>query len=83
MMDGFEKRTVRLIAFWLRRKINSKGKSVYHYEEDLISSDGEYIIKMQIIFLMSYLDIFLRRKEDISNMVIGHIIMHIWGILRG
>lgn len=45
MMDGFEKRTVRLIAFWLRRKINSKGKSVYHYEEDLISSDGEYIIK--------------------------------------
>lgn len=32
MMDGFEKRTVRLIAFWLKRKINSKGKSVYHYE---------------------------------------------------
>ena len=24
MMDGFEKRTVRLIAFWLKRKINSK-----------------------------------------------------------
>lgn len=45
MMDGFEKRTVRLIAFWLKRKINSKGKSVYHYEEDLISSDSEYIIK--------------------------------------
>ena len=45
MMDGFEKRTVRLIAFWLKRKINSKGKSLYHYEEDLISSDGEYIIK--------------------------------------
>ena len=45
MMVGFEKRTVRLIAFWLKRKINSKGKSLYHYEEDLISSDGEYIIK--------------------------------------
>ena len=45
MMDGFEKRTVRLIAFWLKRKINSKGKSVYHYEEDLISSDSEYVVK--------------------------------------
>ncbi len=82
MMDGFEKRTVRLIAFWLKRKINSKGKSVYHYEEDLISSDSEYVVKMQNIFLMSCLNIFLRRKEDISNMVTGHIIMHIWEILR-
>lgn len=81
-MDGFEKRTVRLIAFWLKRKINSKGKSVYHYEEDLISSDSEYVVKMQNIFLMSCLNIFLRRKEDISNMVTGHIIMHIWEILR-
>ena len=66
MMDGFEKRTVRLIAFWLKRKINSKGKSLYHYEEDLISSDGEYIIKNADYILDELLGCLSKEKGSTS-----------------
>ena len=62
MMAGFEKRTVRLIAFWLKRKINSKGKSVYHYEEDLISSDSEYVVKNAEYILDELLEYLSKEK---------------------
>lgn len=45
MMKHCESRTIRLIAFWLKNKITSKGKNVYRYEEELIDETDTYLLQ--------------------------------------
>lgn len=45
MMKHCESRTIRLIAFWLKNKITSKGKNVYRYEEELIDETDTYLMQ--------------------------------------
>ncbi len=44
MMNKCEIRTVRLIAFWLSNKIQSKGEQLYRHAEELISSDNSFAV---------------------------------------
>lgn len=44
MISQCEVRTIRLIAFWLENKIQSNGRQLYRYEEDLITSDNSWLI---------------------------------------
>lgn len=44
LISQCEIRTIRLIAFWLQNKIQSKGRQLYRYEEDLIISDNSWLI---------------------------------------
>ena len=45
MMKHCESRTIRLISFWLKNKITSKGKNVYRYEEELITETDSYLLQ--------------------------------------
>lgn len=45
MMEHCEIRIIKLISFWLKNKILSKGKNVYHYEEQLINENDSYLLK--------------------------------------
>lgn len=45
MMKHCESRTIRLISFWLKNKITSKGKNVYRYEEELIVETDDYLLQ--------------------------------------
>lgn len=45
LMSNFEERTIRLLSFWLRNKINSKGKNVYRYEEEIIGEENHFIVR--------------------------------------
>lgn len=45
MMKHCELRTVRLISFWLKNKIMSKGKNVYRYEEELFNETDSYLLQ--------------------------------------
>lgn len=51
MMNQFEKRTIRLISFWLQNKIKSQGRYVYRYEEELVDSDNSVLIDNQELVL--------------------------------
>lgn len=44
MMENCEKRTIRLISFWLRNKIKSKGRNVYKYEEELVDENDSFLV---------------------------------------
>lgn len=44
MMNKFERRTIRLVSFWLKNKIKSQGRYVYRYEEELIDSDNSFLV---------------------------------------
>ena len=45
MMKHCESRMIRLISFWLKNKIKSKGKSVYRYEEEIIAETDPYLLQ--------------------------------------
>ena len=45
MMKNCEVRTIRLISFWLKNKIKSKGRTIYHYEEELIYESNLFLIE--------------------------------------
>ena len=45
MMEQCEKRTIRLISFWMKNKINSQGRYVYRYEEELIDADNSFLVE--------------------------------------
>ena len=45
MMKHCESRTIRLISFWLKNKITSKGRNVYRYEEELIDETDSYLLQ--------------------------------------
>lgn len=45
MMENCEKRTIRLISFWLQNKIKSKGRNVYRYEEDLVDETDSFLVE--------------------------------------
>ncbi|MBO5336863.1 MAG: hypothetical protein J6A94_07035 [Lachnospiraceae bacterium] len=45
MMKNCEKRTIRLISFWLRNKIKSKGKIIYRYEEELVDENDSFLVE--------------------------------------
>lgn len=44
-MKHCESRMIRLISFWLKNKIKSKGKSVYRYEEEIIAETDPYLLQ--------------------------------------
>lgn len=45
MMKHCESRMIRLISFWLKNKINSEGKDVYRYEEELFTETNSYLLQ--------------------------------------
>ena len=45
MIKNCEKRTIRLISFWLQNKIKSKGRNVYRYEEDLVDENDSFLVE--------------------------------------
>lgn len=51
MMLKFEERTLRLLSFWIDKKINSKGKNVYRYEEELVDGKNDFIVKNETMIL--------------------------------
>lgn len=51
MMLKFEERTLRLLSFWLAKKIDGKGKNVYRYEEELVDGKNDFMVKNETIIL--------------------------------
>jgi len=45
MMKHCEKRTIRLISFWIKNKITSKGKNLYRYEEELVDESDSFLVE--------------------------------------
>ena len=65
-MKHCESRTIRLIAFWLKNKITSKGKNVYRYEEELIDETDNtvyepYYFEIEMIKSQTF-DPFLKER---------------------
>lgn len=54
MMKNTEMRTIRILEFFLKNKLNKHGKSIYRYEEEFLDSVSEIIISngMEIIDLL-------------------------------
>ncbi len=70
MMQNCEERTIRLISFWLKNKISSKGKSLYRYEEELVSENDEFLVKNGVYVLeelLKYIPIGDRREIKYSD----------------
>ncbi|WP_301107120.1 hypothetical protein [Sporosarcina sp.] len=44
MLENCELRTLKLFAFFLENKINSKGSQIYKYEEEFLNEDSEILI---------------------------------------
>lgn len=44
MLKKCEMRTIKLISFWVSAKIENKGKNLYRYEEDLLTSEDDIFI---------------------------------------
>lgn len=44
MLKNCEIRTIRLLAFLLENKINSKGRRIYNYEEEFLHQESEILI---------------------------------------
>ena len=51
MMLKFEERTLRLLSFWIDKKIDSKGKNVYRYEEELVDGKNDFMVKNETMIL--------------------------------
>ena len=45
MMKNCEVRTIRLISFWVKNKIKSKGKNIYRYEEELVDESDSFLVE--------------------------------------
>lgn len=45
MLKNCEMRTIKLISFWVSTKIKTKGRNLYRYEDELLSSDDDIFIQ--------------------------------------
>lgn len=69
MLKHCEKRTIKLISFWVKNKITSKGKNVYHYEEELVNENDSCLLengKYVLNELLQYVP-----KDDSMNISYG------------
>lgn len=45
MMQNCEERTIKILSFWMQNKINSNGKNVYNYEDELVDENESFIVE--------------------------------------
>lgn len=55
VMEQCEMRAIKLISFWMKHKIKSKGKYVYRYEEELFDEEDSFLIENGEFVLMELL----------------------------
>lgn len=55
VMEQCKMHAIKLISFWMKHKIKSQGKYVYHYEEELFDADHSFLVENSESVLMELL----------------------------